>query len=142
MEGPPQHAEHSREVADLHEARGDGKQKPQDREDADDHVAPQDVSDRLDHRSAGVASVHRGKHVVSIVLRQGMTLTLAGVGIGLVGALALTGFMEMLLFGVTATDPLTYCGVGLLLVAVSALACYLPARPAGKVDPMVALRNG
>jgi predicted permease len=82
------------------------------------------------------------RDVVSIVLRQGMALTLAGVGVGLVGALALTRFMETLLFGVTATDPLTYGGVGLLLVAVSALACYLPARRAGKVDPMVALRNG
>ncbi len=82
------------------------------------------------------------RDVVSIVLRQGMTLTLAGVGVGLVGALALTRFMETLLFGVNVTDPLTYGGGVLLLVAVSAPACYLPARRAGKVDPMVALRNG
>ena len=80
------------------------------------------------------------RDVVSIVLRQGMALTLAGVGIGLVGALAVTRFARSLLFDVTATDPLTYAGVGLLLIGVSALACYLPARKAGKVDPMVALR--
>ncbi|MCZ6917964.1 MAG: ABC transporter permease [Gemmatimonadetes bacterium] len=80
------------------------------------------------------------RDVVSIVLRQGMALTLTGVGIGLVGALAVTRFARSLLFEVTATDPLTYAGVGLLLIGVSALACYLPARKAGNVDPMVALR--
>ena len=64
-----------------------------------------------------------------------------GVAVGLVGALAVTRFARSLLYEVTASDPITYAGVGLLLVAVSALACYLPARRAAKVDPMVALRG-
>ncbi len=79
--------------------------------------------------------------VVSGVMRQGMALTLAGVGVGLIGAFAVTRFAQSMLYEVTASDPVTYAGVGLLLVAVSALACYLPARRAAKVDPMVALRG-
>ncbi len=79
--------------------------------------------------------------IVSGVLRQGMTLTLTGIAVGLVGAFAVTRFARSLLYEVTASDPITYAGVGLLLVAVSALACYLPARRAAKVDPMVALRS-
>ncbi|HYO99377.1 MAG TPA: ABC transporter permease [Pyrinomonadaceae bacterium] len=80
------------------------------------------------------------KDVLKLVLGQGLMLTLIGVVIGVAGALALTRLMETLLFGVRATDPLTFVGVSLLLTCVALLACYIPARRAMRVDPMVALR--
>jgi putative ABC transport system permease protein len=80
------------------------------------------------------------RDVLRMILGQGLRTTFIGVAIGLAGSLALTRMLESLLFGVTATDPLTFAGVVLLIVAVALLACYLPARRATKVDPMVALR--
>jgi ABC-type antimicrobial peptide transport system permease subunit len=78
--------------------------------------------------------------VVSMVLRLGAKLALVGVCIGVAAALGLARLMTSLLFGVTAHDPLTFAAVVTLLIAVALLACYIPARRAMKVDPMVALR--
>ena len=78
--------------------------------------------------------------VVQMVLRQGATMALMGVAIGIAVAFGLTRLMGSLLFGVTAHDPLTFGLVAALLMLVALLACYVPARRAMKVDPMVALR--
>lgn len=81
------------------------------------------------------------ENVLKLVLRLGMILALIGVGIGLVASFALTRVMVSLLYGVSATDPITFGVVSLLLVMVALLASYIPARKATKVDPMIALRH-
>ncbi|HZI49471.1 MAG TPA: ABC transporter permease [Pyrinomonadaceae bacterium] len=82
----------------------------------------------------------RQRNVLGLVLRQGMGLVLIGVAIGLAGAFALTRVIASLLFDVGTRDPATFFGVAFVLAAVASIACYLPARRATKVDPMVALR--
>jgi putative ABC transport system permease protein len=78
--------------------------------------------------------------VLMLILRQGLVLTLIGIALGLAGALALTRLMSSLLFGVGATDPETFAAIVLLLAVVSFIACYIPARRATRVDPLIALR--
>ena len=75
-----------------------------------------------------------------MILGQGFRTIAIGIVAGLIGSLVLTRVLQSLLFGVTATDPLTFAAVILLLVAAALLACYIPARRASKVDPVVALR--
>jgi predicted permease len=79
-------------------------------------------------------------HVLRLMLGEGMKMALLGVAIGVAAALGLTQLMASMLFGVSATDPLTFCGVALVLTSVALAACYIPARRAMRVDPMVALR--
>jgi ABC-type antimicrobial peptide transport system permease subunit len=80
------------------------------------------------------------QQIVGLILRQGMRPAAIGMAAGLIAALALTRFMAALLYGVRPADPLTLAAVTLLLGAIALLACYIPARRATAVDPLVALR--
>ncbi|HZF39022.1 MAG TPA: FtsX-like permease family protein [Blastocatellia bacterium] len=81
------------------------------------------------------------RDVLRMVIGEGFNLTVAGLALGLAAAFALSRLIAGQLFGVTATDPLTYGGVAMLLGVVALIACYLPARRAVKVDPITALRH-
>jgi putative ABC transport system permease protein len=82
----------------------------------------------------------QARDVLRLILGSGMGLTLAGVLLGFVVALVLSRAMTSMLFGVKATDPLTFAAVAILLSGVALLACYVPARRATKIDPLIALR--
>ena len=79
--------------------------------------------------------------ILTMVGVQGMRLVVSGVGLGLLGAYSLTRFMNSLLVGIPPTDPATYAGIVLLFTGVAAVACYLPAHRATRVDPVEALRE-
>jgi putative ABC transport system permease protein len=81
----------------------------------------------------------KGK-ILQMILRQGLELAIAGAALGLAGALMVSHLMAGLLYGVSPTDPLTFVGVTLVLTAVALAACYIPAKRAMRVDPLVALR--
>jgi ABC-type antimicrobial peptide transport system permease subunit len=80
------------------------------------------------------------RDILSLVVRQGMVLALSGVTIGLAGAFLLTRLIRSLLFGVQATDPLTFVGISVLLALIALLASYIPAQRAARIDPMMSLR--
>jgi putative ABC transport system permease protein len=82
----------------------------------------------------------RRSDILRLIVGHGARLASIGVGIGFVAAFALTRLLKSLLFGVSATDPLTFFSVSILLILVALAACYIPARRAMRMDPMVALR--
>jgi ABC-type antimicrobial peptide transport system permease subunit len=98
------------------------------------------VAQRTQEFGVRLALGAQGRDVVGLVVRQGMVLVGIGVVLGLLGGFALANMVASLLFGVSPGDPLTYGGVTAALVAVAALASYLPARRAVSVDPINALR--
>jgi putative ABC transport system permease protein len=98
------------------------------------------VSQRTREIGIRIAMGARPRDVVKLVIGQGAKLVAAGLGAGLIVAFIASRIINSLLYQVSATDPLTYLVVALLLAAVALAACYIPARRAMKVDPMVALR--
>jgi ABC-type antimicrobial peptide transport system permease subunit len=83
----------------------------------------------------------RRADVLRLVVRQGMTMTLIGLALGLVGAFSISRVLRGLLHGVSPTDPLTFVAVSIVLLVVALLACLVPARRATRVDPIIALRT-
>jgi putative ABC transport system permease protein len=99
------------------------------------------VNQRWNEIGIRIALGARPGNVLGMILKQGMGLVLVGLLVGLLAAAALTGMMKTLLFEVQPTDPVTFVGVSLVLALAALIACYLPARKALKVDPLMALRR-
>jgi putative ABC transport system permease protein len=81
------------------------------------------------------------REIVRLVVFQGMTLAITGVGAGLAAAFVFTRLMRSLLFGISSADPVTFAGISLLLTLVALLATYIPARRAARIDPILCLRS-
>lgn len=105
-------------------------------------VIAQSVSQRTHEIGIRMALGAQARDVLKLVVRQGMSLTVVGIVVGLAGAFGLTRLLANLLFGVGATDPTTFLWIPVLLAAVSFLACYIPARRAAKLNPLTALSRG
>jgi len=99
------------------------------------------VSERTYEIGIRLALGAQKETIIRMVVRQGLTLAIAGAAVGLVGALIVSRLMAGLLYGVKPTDPLTFTVVAVLLVVVALFACCIPARRAIRIDPMVALRH-
>jgi putative ABC transport system permease protein len=99
------------------------------------------VANRRSEFGIRIALGAQAGNVLRMILGQGLRLAVVGVGLGLLGAFALTRLLKGLLFGISASDPLTFAAIGSLLVGVALLACWLPARRATKDDPLEALRS-
>ena len=99
------------------------------------------VSQRTHELGVRMALGATSARVMTLVMRQGMTLVVGGLVLGVVGALALTQLMTALLFSVGPSDPLTFLAVAVVLMAVAAVSCFLPARRVTTIDPMIALRS-
>jgi putative ABC transport system permease protein len=104
-------------------------------------VIAQSVSQRTHEIGIRMALGAQARDVLKLVVRQGMSLTVVGIAVGLAGAFALTRLLANLLFGVGATDPATFLWIPVLLAAVSFLACFIPARRAARLDPIKALAS-
>jgi putative ABC transport system permease protein len=103
-------------------------------------VVAHGVTERTHEIGVRMALGAEGRHVLGLVVRQGLSMAVVGTVIGIAGAFALSRWIEALLFGVTATDPATLAAVVMTLLAVAAIACYIPAWRATRVDPTTALR--
>jgi len=99
------------------------------------------VKQRTQEIGIRVALGAKTRDVIALVLRQGLAMSLTGLALGLAGAAALTTYLQKMLFGVTALDPATFIGVSILFIAVTLVACYIPARQATNIDPLSALRH-
>jgi putative ABC transport system permease protein len=99
------------------------------------------VTERTHEIGVRLALGAQRRDVMTMIVAQGMAMTAAGTVVGLVAALLVTRLMSSLLFGVSAADPITFTAITVLLAAVAFVACYIPARRATLVDPLVALRT-
>jgi ABC-type antimicrobial peptide transport system permease subunit len=99
------------------------------------------VSQRTQEIGIRMALGAQVRHILQLILKHGVLLVALGVGLGIIAAILVTRLMSHLLYGITPTDPLTFSAIAVLLTFIALVACYLPARRAAHVDPVVALRT-